>query len=155
MMSYKLFSLEEARRLIPELKGMLKEANDELAEKLVCVQAANECYEQSEQELDSLSESPGIERLRAVRARFQDAIQQLSESQDAYVNRLNFWVDLITGTGVILRDIRDGLLDFPCEANGFTYLLCWRMDEADINFWHLANDGFTGRKPLSALAEYM
>jgi hypothetical protein len=154
MMGYKVFSLEEARALVPMLREYLNQANEELADKLELVTAANQCYEQIEKEMDELGETGEIEQLRAVRARFQDAIQTLSQTQNAYVSRLNYWVDQITETGVILRDVRDGLLDFPCEENGFEYLLCWRLDEEDINYWHLTNDGFIGRKPLSSLAEY-
>lgn len=153
-MSQKLFTLDEARQLIPTLRQMLIDANEELAEKQEAVRAANECYEDAESELDRHGESAEIEHLRALRSRFQDAIYELSSAQNCYISRLNFWVDAITETGVILRDLREGLLDFPCCENGFEYLLCWRMDEADIKFWHLGNDGFIGRKPLSALSEY-
>jgi hypothetical protein len=154
MMGYKQFSLEEARQLVPSLRDMLEQAESELGEKLELVKAANECYEQAEQQVDALGENGDVESLRAARARFQEAIYSLSSAQNSYVSRLNHWVDRITETGVVLRDIHDGLLDFPCEENGFSYLLCWRKDEDDIGFWHLANDGFIGRKPLAALSEY-
>ena len=154
MMGYKVFTLEEARELVPALQKMLSDANEELAEKLLVVQAANECYEQAEQDVDSSEKTAEIEHLRSSRARFQEAIEKLSLAQNSYISRLNYWVDRITDTGVILRDIREGLLDFPCERNGFSYFLCWRADEADITCWHLANDGFSGRKPLSALSEF-
>src|ERR1700758_2664199 len=121
MMGYKLFSLEEARQLVPSLREMLGKAEDELTDKLELVRAANECYEQAEQQLDAVGENGDVEPLRAARARFQEAIHGLSSAQNSYVNRLNYWVDRITETGVVLRDIHDGLLDFPCEENGFSY----------------------------------
>jgi hypothetical protein len=154
VMGYKVFSLKEARELIPTLRKMLSDANEELADKLVLVQAANECYEQAEEAVDSSEKTAEIGQLRAARASFQESIEQLSVAQNSYISRLNYWVDRITDTGVILRDIREGLLDFPGEQNGLQYFLCWRADEEDIQFWHLANDGFTGRKPLSALSEF-
>ena len=150
----KLFNLEEARSLIPSLREMLTECKQELQDKLESVRAANECSEAAEKAVDESGASADVSALRGARTRFQDAIQKLTAAQESYLNRLNFWIDRITDTGVILRDLNEGLLDFPCEEDGFSYLLCWRLDESDINFWHLDNDGFVGRKPLSALAEY-
>jgi hypothetical protein len=155
---YKLFTLEEARRLLPSLRDLLVEANSELEELLESVAEANQKYEQCEKALDMAKSPKGsvadLTELRALRADFQEAIQALSQRQSHYVKRLNEWVEKITSSGVILRDLREGLLDFPARTNGFEYHLCWRLDENDISFWHSGNDGFVGRKPLAALSEY-
>lgn len=51
--------------------------------------------------------------------------------------------------GVVLRDSESGLLDFPAVTNkGVVYLLCWKRDEEDLGWWHFAEEGFDGRKPL-------
>jgi len=42
------------------------------------------------------------------------------------------------------------MLDFPCLMEGHTVLLCWKLGEKEIGFWHSADDGFEGRKPLDA-----
>lgn len=50
---------------------------------------------------------------------------------------------------IILRDAMSGLLDFHAQgADGVVYFLCWRLDEDDLGFWHLPEEGFPGRKPL-------
>lgn len=148
------FNLEEARELLPRLRKLLESANAELIYVLEDVRAANQRYEQSERLMEDKDVANDLEKLRKVRNDFQNAIHDLAKAQDTYLSRLNHWVDEITSTGVILRDLRAGLLDFPAEHQGLQYLLCWRMDEVDINFWHLETDGFQGRKPLSALAEF-
>lgn len=154
MQSQKTFNIDEARALLPELRHMLQSANDELLELSHVVADANAKYEQCERKLEDSDVAEHLPELRAARAEFQCAIEVLSKAQHAYVSRLNHWIDAITGTGVVLRDLRAGLLDFPAEHQGLQYLLCWRMDEPDINFWHLENDGFQGRKPLGTLSEY-
>ena len=51
--------------------------------------------------------------------------------------------------GVVLRDSESGLLDFPAVTDkGVVYLLCWKRDEEDLGWWHFAEEGFDGRKPL-------
>jgi hypothetical protein len=154
MQGQKTFTIDEARELLPTLRNMLQEANADLAERLEVVSAANKHFEQAESNLEKSDVAEGLDELRSARAEFQNSIEELSKAQTAYLSSLNQWLDQISSTGVILRDLREGLLDFPAEANGFNYLLCWRMDEADVNFWHLENDGFIGRKPLTSLQEY-
>jgi hypothetical protein len=51
--------------------------------------------------------------------------------------------------GIILRDPRRGLIDFPAQhPGGRDVLLCWQLGEDDLAWWHLPEDGFAGRRPL-------
>jgi hypothetical protein len=50
---------------------------------------------------------------------------------------------------IILRDAESGLIDFHAVGeDGVEYLLCWKEPETDLEFWHLPEEGFAGRKPL-------
>ncbi len=50
---------------------------------------------------------------------------------------------------IILRDAASGLIDFHARgADGVTYLLCWRLGEPELAWWHLPSEGFAKRKPL-------
>src|SRR5581483_10708082 len=52
--------------------------------------------------------------------------------------------------GIVLRDARRGLVDFPAQApNGRGYWLCWLVGEPEVAWWHWPEDGFAGRTPLS------
>ncbi len=52
--------------------------------------------------------------------------------------------------GIMLRDIEQGLVDFPARApSGREYYLCWLEGEAELNWWHWIEDGFAGRTLLS------
>lgn len=54
----------------------------------------------------------------------------------------------IDATGVHVKDLDIGLLDFPCKVEGEILLLCWRLGEPTITHWHSTNEGFAGRKPI-------
>jgi hypothetical protein len=41
-----------------------------------------------------------------------------------------------------------GLLDFPCRLDDQVVLLCWRMGEPAIVYWHPAEAGFKDRQPV-------
>jgi len=48
-----------------------------------------------------------------------------------------------------LKDRRLGLVDFPTELDGRRVLLCWRLGEPAVQYWHDEDAGFAGRQPLS------
>ena len=64
------------------------------------------------------------------------------------VQRIKDAVGEITATGVQVKDLDIGLLDFPCKVEGEVVLLCWKLGEDRIGFWHDTTSGFAGRKPI-------
>lgn len=63
------------------------------------------------------------------------------EKLDALVHR-------ILDTGVIIKDINIGLLDFSALKDGHEVYLCWQYGEGDIAFWHEVDAGYAGRQPI-------
>jgi hypothetical protein len=57
-------------------------------------------------------------------------------------------IDELAGSGVEIKDVDEGLVDFPALHRGDTVLLCWRLGEDAVEYWHTAEDGFAGRRPL-------
>ena len=57
-------------------------------------------------------------------------------------------VDEIGEHGAEVKDLDEGLIDFPALRRGETVLLCWKLGEDEIRFWHRVEDGFAGRRPL-------
>jgi hypothetical protein len=57
-------------------------------------------------------------------------------------------VRLIDEAGVQVKDLDEGLLDFPARRDGEEVLLCWRVGEPEVAYWHGLDEGFAGRKPL-------
>jgi hypothetical protein len=57
--------------------------------------------------------------------------------------------------GIQLKDPRLGLIDFPSSTRLIEQndserpiLLCWRLGEPEVQFWHDPDAGFAGRQPL-------
>jgi hypothetical protein len=57
-------------------------------------------------------------------------------------------VDEIGKCGAQVKDLDSGLVDFPARRRGETVLLCWKLGEEEIRYWHRIEDGFAGRRPL-------
>ncbi len=165
----KFFTLEEAKKALPTIKEFILAANQELEQLAEDLQEENERCHRLERRLINSSivqvvrggggsaDSEGEHELVDEEARqgFERAAEKLADLQENYFKRLNYWLDKIGEQGVILRDLRTGLLDFPAKQNEMVYFLCWRLTDADINFWHLPEDGFAGRRPLAVLIEYI
>jgi hypothetical protein len=57
-------------------------------------------------------------------------------------------IDELTALGVQVKDVEDGLVDFPALRHGETVLLCWKLGEDEIRYWHTVDGGFEGRQEL-------
>jgi hypothetical protein len=57
-------------------------------------------------------------------------------------------VEELQGLGVQVKDLDRGLVDFPCVHRGRVVLLCWELGEDEVAYWHSADEGYAGRRPL-------
>jgi hypothetical protein len=57
-------------------------------------------------------------------------------------------VKAIQGTGAILKDLNNGLVDFLSLREGREVYLCWQYGEGEIQYWHEIESGYSGRQPL-------
>jgi len=134
LMAQKHFSLQEAQVLLPVLRSLLKQAID--GKKLI------ETIDSEFQELAQrifLSGGLLVEIGKAATRRAE---------RDKTVQRIKDVVAEIDATGVQVKDLDMGLLDFPCLVEGRTILLCWKMGEEKITHWHGVDEGYAGRKPV-------
>jgi len=132
----KTFTLSEAQTLLPVLEALLRKA-----------QAAGSRAGELESEMQQLTQRiflSGGMHVNVVQAARRRAEREktLQEARDTLLE--------IDEIGVQVKDLEKGLLDFPCVVDGQTVLLCWKLGEKEIGFWHTTEDGFTGRKPLDA-----
>ena len=54
----------------------------------------------------------------------------------------------INAVGAEVKSLEEGLLDFPARHGDEVVLLCWKLGEDEIHYWHRVDEGFGGRKPL-------
>lgn len=62
--------------------------------------------------------------------------------------KLDDLVHEVLATGVQVKDINTGLLDFPAWRGDHEVYLCWKYGEDKIAFWHEIDAGFAGRRPI-------
>lgn len=58
-------------------------------------------------------------------------------------------VKAILDRGIIIQDVRRGLIDFPAWKDSREVLLCYELDDGEfIRFWHEVDAGYAGRQKL-------
>ena len=75
-------------------------------------------------------------------------LEDVQERLDEEVAGIARCVARIHEVGALVKDLDAGLVDFPALRDGEEILLCWRLGEAEVGFWHGLDEGFSGRKPL-------
>lgn len=135
-MPERTFTLDEAQALVPILESLLRTAMQ--GKKLI---------QEVEAELQALggrifcSGGVTVDVLQVARrkAEREKAVQSVKDS-----------LAEIDATGVQVKDLDIGLLDFPCQVEDEVILLCWKLGEEKITHWHGVSEGFRGRKPIDA-----
>jgi hypothetical protein len=54
----------------------------------------------------------------------------------------------VRAAGVHLKGVAPLLVDFPAEFDGVPVLLCWLEGDPELAWYHRADLGFAGRRPL-------
>lgn len=73
----------------------------------------------------------------------------LAASQVALeIEQLHVLISHLLATGVSLKDINSGLVDFLSQRDGRDVYLCWRYGEESVTYWHELDAGFAGRQSL-------
>ena len=79
----------------------------------------------------------------------RDRAEELERDAQTLAKEIDGFQQELERLGIQLKDRRLGLVDFPSEMNGRQILLCWRLGEPEIQFWHDVDAGYAGRQPLS------
>ena len=80
------------------------------------------------------AESPEIRHARAVFRGFYEAMSD--------------GLERVRALGGEVKDLDMGLVDFPGRRGADDILLCWRLGEKRIEFWHPVDGGFANRQRL-------
>jgi len=124
---FSFFTTNEANEALP---NVIKKFEYALAKK-------NEVTKLEQQLQMSLSASDSFEEYVTLKQKLNSAITKFYES-----------VEILENTGVVVKSIEQGLLDFPSKRFNEEVWLCWKYGETEIRFWHEKDSGFMGRKPI-------
>jgi hypothetical protein len=124
----KLFTVEEAEAMIPELEKIF----DAVAELAAQAHAkAQECDKLAARKPDAAAE------IAMARSQAQFLASQIE-------SKLKSIMDL----GAVPKGLDPALVDFPGSVDGEEVFLCWKLGEKHITTYHGIDDGFSGRKPI-------
>ena len=133
-MADRTFTLDEAHALLPVLESLLKTAID-----------GKNAAERIEQEFKAVSSRVFLNGGTLV-----DVVQLAARKREKerLVQKIKDALAEIEATGVLVKDLEIGLLDFPCQVEDQTILLCWKLGEKTIAHWHGTDEGYRFRKPI-------
>ncbi|AFS80952.1 hypothetical protein NKOR_05330 [Candidatus Nitrosopumilus koreensis AR1] len=124
---FSFFTTNEANEALPDV---IKKFEYALAKK-------NEVTKLEQQLQMSLSTTNSFEEYVTLKQQLNSAITKFYEA-----------VEILENTGVVVKSIEQGLLDFPSKRFDDEVWLCWKYGETEIKFWHEKDSGFMGRKPI-------
>ena len=75
-------------------------------------------------------------------------LREVAASIQAEADAVAECAEVINAAGAQIKSLEEGLLDFPSLRDGELVLLCWKLGEDDIQYWHGVDEGFAGRKPV-------
>lgn len=135
----KLFTVEEANQLIPQVRDFLRQLRKE------------------RDEIDKLEEKKAVEELSwlqpdgTVSPKAQMAVSQMEKSLEEATRSFKELLGQLDALGAQLKDLEEGLIDFFAARREELVYLCWKEGEDRIRFWHDLKSGFSGRRPLEQL----
>ncbi len=122
----RIFTLEQANQLIPYL---------------------NQTIDQLIKIRDQLARE-GVQLHSLLQRASGNGGNQHSNAYDLLLKRFNARLSELEALGCELKDLDQGLVDFPSYRDGKFVYLCWQRGEDRIRYWHTREAGFAGRQPL-------
>jgi len=133
-MRQQVYSLEEVNSLVPELTRVVGEQLD--------------MRSRIEVLLDTLAESthkrgdvtPRKGDSADVRTQKREVARRIDEYHQGWGR--------VEALGGVLKDPREGLVDFYGRVHGQHVWLCWKFGESQVNHYHKLDEGFSSRKRI-------
>lgn len=124
-----VYTVTEARALIPQVRAVLLQLALERRQ-------ADASHGALHRRLGAGADPDDAQRgrLEAHTTEFRARVQALLEH--------------LASLGVVVRDLDTGLVDLPTIRDGEPAWLCWRLDDADLGWWHTTREGYASRRPL-------
>ena len=126
------FSVNDANEILPLVIKKFNYAKKAKAEVM-----------KMEQQLTSgITPTTSLEEYTVIKRKLNSSITKFYQS-----------IEDLENTGVSLKGLDEGLLDFPAKRFDEEIWLCWKEGETEIKFWHEKHTGFMGTKPISVSNE--
>jgi len=128
-MQARLFTLDEANRLLPLVRAIARDAAT--------------TYRATKEAIHAL------QRLKAPPAAPTAEVLPLEHRIEVHLEELRRLVAEIDDLGCRLRDYERGAVDFPAavlDAQGLFVVYCWALGERRVAHWHSEDEGHESRR---------
>ncbi len=132
----KTFTVSEAQMLLPVLEALLKRAQ-------------SSALRGAERMLEMQRLSQRIFLSGGMHVDVQAAARRRAE-RDKAAQELKDTLAELEAIGVRVQDLEEGTLDFPFVLDGQTVMLCWKVGEPEIGYWHAEGTSAELRQPLDS-----
>ncbi len=129
--SKKYFTIDEAEALLPKIEKILRKVTSLNRALDILSTIEIEVYDDDYENLAKVTKIN--KQFHKLSYQFFSGIERLEEM------------------GCIVKDYEAGIIDFYSRFGGREIFLCWKLGEKSINFWHEADAGYMGRKPIMGL----
>ena len=126
------FSVNDANKILPTVIKKFNHAK----------KAKAEVMKMEHQLTSGITPTTSLEEYTIIKRKLNSSITKFYQS-----------IEDLESTGVSLKGLDEGLLDFPAKRFDEEIWLCWKEGETEIKFWHEKDTGFMGRKPISVSNE--
>jgi hypothetical protein len=126
------FSVSDANEILPLV---IKKFN-------YAKKAKTEVMKMEQQLTSGITPTTSLEEYTVIKRKLNSSITKFYQA-----------IEDLENTGVSLKGLDEGLLDFPAKRFDEEIWLCWKEGETEIKFWHEKDTGFMGRKPISVSNE--
>ena len=133
----KLFEVEEANQLLPQVREILRQLR------------------KRRNELEQLEKKKAVEELAwlqpdgTVSPKAQVELERLNQLQEKRMEAFEESLGQLNSMGAQMKDLDAGLVDFFAARGDELVYLCWKDGEDEIRHWHDLESGFAGRRPLA------
>lgn len=126
----KVFTVEEANRTLPLVSRIVEDIVRD--------------YARWKEKVDAFE----VEVARTPRGETGSEALRLEQEAQLLATEIERCVAELSELGIEFKGFDIGLVDFPGERDGRPVYLCWRLGEAQVDYWHDTETGFAGRQPL-------
>jgi len=131
-----MFTVEEANAILEQVIPLVEQLQS-LRKSII------KAHEQIDEPVSHFQQGNGYP-LRDVHSK----LEELTKRQMLLIEAFRSTMQQLESLGGRLKDLDIGLVDFLSERDGEPILLCWKLGEERIRFWHSLESGFAGRQPL-------
>jgi hypothetical protein len=124
------FTADQANRMLPLVRRVVADLVSDYRR-----------WQETVHEFELLSIAKSDEPVEPRLAELQRDASRLAADIEHYLAELS-------ALGLTCKSLEEGLVDFPGEVDGAPALLCWKLGEPAVAWWHRPDAGFAGRQPL-------